>query len=58
MELLSTRFLTDKFSISSKYQDLYDGIKQINQELPCAPSITDKSTIDAMKRIVDGIILY
>lgn len=56
--LLSTQFLTDSFSITSKYQKLYDGIKQINQNLPIAPSITDRSTLDAIKRIVDGTIVY
>lgn len=58
VDLLSTQFLTDSFSISSKYQKLFDGIKQINQNLPYAPSITDRSTIDAIKRIVDGTIVY
>lgn len=57
--LLSTQFLTDSLSITSKYQQVYDGVKLINQNLPSTPSIHDRSTLYAIKRIVAGtIVMY
>ncbi|MDD6070373.1 MAG: hypothetical protein PUC12_06080 [Clostridiales bacterium] len=58
VNLLSTQFLTDSLSINSKYQQIYDGVKSINKNLPNAPSIHDRSTLDVIKRIVDGTIVY
>lgn len=58
VNLLSTQFLTDSLSINSKYLQVYDGVKKINQNLPCAPSIHDGSTLDAIKKIIDGAIVY
>lgn len=48
--LLSTDFLNDKFSINQRYQNIFEGIKTINQTLPSTPSITD---VNFVKRILD-----
>lgn len=56
--LLSTEFLSDAFSISQRYQKVFSDIKNINQNLPYAPSITDSNTAVAIKRILDGMIVY
>lgn len=56
--LLSTEFLGDSFSISQRYKKAFDGIKTLNQNLPYSPSISDSTTADAIKRIIDGTIVY
>lgn len=56
--LLSTEFLTDGFSINQRYQNAFSAIKNINQNLPYAPSITDSTTAAAIKKIIDGQIVY
>ena len=56
--LLSTEFLSDTFAINQKYQKVFSDIKNINQNLPCAPSITDSDTITAIKHILSGLIVY
>lgn len=55
---LSTEFLRDGLSINQKYQEAFESVKSINQNLPYAPSISDESTADAIKRILDGTIFY
>lgn len=56
--LLSTQFINDSLSITQKYQQVFSGVKTINQNLPYAPSINDQTTLDAIKRILDGTIVY
>lgn len=56
--LLSTDFLNDAFSISQRYQKVFSEIKNINQNLPYAPSITDSNTVAVIKRILDWTIIY
>lgn len=56
--LLSTEFLGDTFSISQRYQKVFDGVKEINRSLPYAPSISDNNTTTAIKRILNGSVAY
>jgi len=56
--LLSTNFLRDGLSIDQRYQEAFECVKVINQNLPYAPSISDESTIDVIKRILNGTIFY
>lgn len=56
--LLSTEFLNDAFSINPKYQEIYASIKNINQSLPSAHSITDPNTVAGIKRILSGPVTY
>lgn len=58
VNLLSTEFLSDGFSINQRYQKAFAGVKNINQNLPYAPSISDVNTISAIKRILGGVIIY
>lgn len=57
-KLLSTQFLNDTFSITEKYQKAFDGVKNINQNLPYAPSVSDTTTRDAIRRIAGGTIVF
>lgn len=56
--LLSTEFLSDGFSINQRYQKAFTDVKNINQDLPSAPSINDVNTIGAIKRILDRTTSY
>lgn len=56
--LLSTEFLEDGFYINKRYQKAFAGIKNINQNLPYTPSISDTNTLNTIRKIVDGIIVY
>lgn len=58
ISLLSTQFLNDSLSITQKYQKIFYGVKSINQNLPYAPSINDKATLAAIKKILDDAIQY
>ena len=58
VSLLKTEFLSDGLAVSRRYQDAFSKIKSINQNLPSAPSITDVSTVFAIRRILDGTIAY
>lgn len=58
VSLLKTEFLSDGLAVSRRYQDAFSKIKSINQNLPSAPSITDVSTVFAVRRILDGTIAY
>ena len=56
--LLSTEFLNDSFFITQKYQSLFEGIKNINRNLPYAPSISDTNTLAVLRSLLDGTIVY
>lgn len=56
--LLSTKFLSDGFSINQRYQKAFADVKSINQNLPYAPSISDVNTVNTIKRILDGTIVH
>lgn len=57
VNLLSTEFLNDGFSINQRYKKAFEGVKSINQNLPYAPSISDANTLSAIKIIIDGVIV-
>lgn len=58
VDLLSTEFLCDGFSINQRYQKAFTDVKNINQNLPNAPSISDVNTVSTIKRILDGTIVH
>lgn len=58
ISLLKTEFLSEGLSVSRRYQDAFSKIKSINQNIPTAPSITDGSTVSAIRKILDGTVAY
>ena len=58
MKTLSTEFLRDGFYITQKYHNAFESLKEIDNSLPLAPSIDDQKTKNAIKSILDGIIVY
>lgn len=58
VDLLSTEFLGDGFSIDQRYQKAFADVKSINQNLPNAPSISDVNTVSVIKQILDGTIIH
>lgn len=52
--LLSEDFLSDTLNIKQRYMNIFNEIKNINQNLPYAPSISDSVTLAQLKRIADG----
>lgn len=56
--LLSTQFLSDSFKITQKYKKVYDSVQDINQSIPSSPSIKDTSTLSALNRLLNGMIVH
>lgn len=57
-KLLTTEFLGDRFSITSRYQTAFSEIKKINNALPSSPHISDDQTLSAIKDMLKSNIAY
>lgn len=56
--LLSTEFLNDEFSINQKYKNIFEKIKNMNDNLPYSPTISEHNTMNGIKRILDISVIY
>lgn len=52
-ELLTTRFLNDDFTITSQYKSTFERIKEINNAIATAPTISEGS--DGVRRLIEII---
>ena len=57
VDLLSTDFLGDNFKINAQYKKNFEGIKEINNLIPSSPDINDATVGDALKRVLDIVIV-